>query len=546
MRIQYKIFFIFLMITLFVLAAVASSYYLFFQNALKKEVLKNLEAQGNVQHHMLDDFIVYNEEKLGLISSRTQMRISLRNHQEKKDERSLNMIKRIVTDAVRQAHDIEDIVILDRGGAVVCSISGEYEGRSFSKEPSFLNGKSRKFVSLVQPEDEGSVPKIFFSAPLVLEKEFIGVIVMQVGFDHINRILRDYAGLGRTGEVLLANETKRGNALIFSPLRFAESPMLLEKGSVFCTPMKNALAKREMVFDDVLDYRGERVFALTRYLDALGIGILVKIDREEVLEVYDDLQRVMFHAALAMIVVVLVSSILLSRLISKRIIDITKGAVRISRGNLEYRLKVSGRDELGELASALNRMADKLIEKSVGLKRANDHLKKMAMVDGLTGVANRRQFDTHIKNAWRRCMRMQIPLSVIMIDIDLFKAVNDLLGHQRGDEYLKKIASVINKTVKRASDLAARYGGEEFALVLEDTPLDEAVALAEKIRLRVLECGLEHPSSTIAPSVSVSLGVASIVPRQHEEVSLLIEAADRALYRAKAEGRNRVVRESEA
>ncbi|MGK7925583.1 MAG: diguanylate cyclase [Spirulina sp.] len=174
------------------------------------------------------------------------------------------------------------------------------------------------------------------------------------------------------------------------------------------------------------------------------------------------------------------------------------------------------------------------------LETANRELKNLANLDGLTGLANRRRFDEIFAKEWQRMHRVRAPLSLILADIDFFKRYNDTYGHQQGDECLKAVAKAIRTCSKRSSDVAARYGGEEFAVILPNTPLDGAVQIARQIQERVQKLQIEHSQSLIHPYITISLGAASQFPDQQATLDDLIGAADAALYRAKASGRDRV------
>lgn len=168
-----------------------------------------------------------------------------------------------------------------------------------------------------------------------------------------------------------------------------------------------------------------------------------------------------------------------------------------------------------------------------------DALSILSLRDALTGIANRRGFDEFLSNAWSRAMRTHRPVSLIMADADYFKSYNDHYGHLKGDEVLREIAATIEQRCRRGSDLVARYGGEEFAVVLPDTDLKQAHIVAEQIRLAVQQLKIPHEESTIDGHVSISLGVASMIPNRDIHCPDLIEQADQALYAAKAAGRNR-------
>jgi len=166
---------------------------------------------------------------------------------------------------------------------------------------------------------------------------------------------------------------------------------------------------------------------------------------------------------------------------------------------------------------------------------AEDKLEELATTDALTGLRNRRKFDTAIDAEWRRAARQKTPLGLLMIDADHFKSFNDTFGHQAGDQMLVGIAICISDSVRRAGDCAARYGGEEFAVLLPGFAATEALVVAETIRLKVREW------SDGATATTVSIGVASLTPAANADWSVLLQAADKALYAAKASGRNRTV-----
>jgi len=173
------------------------------------------------------------------------------------------------------------------------------------------------------------------------------------------------------------------------------------------------------------------------------------------------------------------------------------------------------------------------------LARMNRELERLSLLDGLTGVANRRHFERTIQQEWSRASREQTPIAVVMIDIDFFKAYNDTYGHQQGDLCLQQVAAALSAGLKRPSDFIARYGGEEFVAVLPDTGLDGARRLAEAMRENVVNLGLEHRASRVCPLVTASLGFASAIPGRESAPAELIKNADEALYAAKQGGRNR-------
>jgi diguanylate cyclase (GGDEF)-like protein/PAS domain S-box-containing protein len=176
-------------------------------------------------------------------------------------------------------------------------------------------------------------------------------------------------------------------------------------------------------------------------------------------------------------------------------------------------------------------------EKVVQLQR---ELEDLSFKDGLTGIGNRRRFDAVVDEEWAAARRTQRPLSLILVDIDLFKQYNDHFGHIQGDECLRRVAEALKAGARRPRDFLARYGGEEFVLVLPETDASGADQVAELCRDAVATAALPHPLSTVARTVSISLGVGTVIPKDEDPVAF-IEEVDARLYRAKERGRNTVV-----
>jgi diguanylate cyclase (GGDEF)-like protein len=185
-----------------------------------------------------------------------------------------------------------------------------------------------------------------------------------------------------------------------------------------------------------------------------------------------------------------------------------------------------------------------LIEKSRlyrELEQANQQLLHLAMSDTLTQLSNRRSFDEYLSREWQRMGREFSPLSLILCDVDFFKAYNDTYGHPAGDKCLTAVAHVLSEAVKRPADFVARYGGEEFAVILPNTEAIGAAHVAQKIQSKVKALKIPHANSRVSEYVTVSIGIASLFPTSESSPETLIAAADRALYQSKAQGRNCVI-----
>ena len=172
------------------------------------------------------------------------------------------------------------------------------------------------------------------------------------------------------------------------------------------------------------------------------------------------------------------------------------------------------------------------------LMRQAQQLSILSQQDALTGLANRRYLDEVLENEWRSAIRHKLPITIMMIDIDFFKLYNDALGHIQGDQCLRRIAILLGSISSRSGDLAARYGGEEFLLLFSVTDKDQALILVQQLMELVRNIGITHPKSTVSKHVTISVGVATMVPHLNDNLSDFISRADHALYTAKSNGRN--------
>ncbi len=216
----------------------------------------------------------------------------------------------------------------------------------------------------------------------------------------------------------------------------------------------------------------------------------------------------------------------------------------IEAGGDDYLVKPVSFVVLNAKVRALHRtetMRSKLLETSRDLASANRALEKLSRQDGLTGIANRRYFDSYLLTEVRRAARNRQPLSLILADVDHFKAFNDHYGHQAGDDCLQQVAEALRAAGRRPTDLAARYGGEEFALILPGTGLEGAVEVAQAVSRAIAGLAIEHARSAVGQNLTLSLGIASLTPEKETSSEDLIHRADQALYQAKQQGRNRYV-----
>ncbi|TPU33615.1 GGDEF domain-containing protein [Acinetobacter baumannii] len=174
----------------------------------------------------------------------------------------------------------------------------------------------------------------------------------------------------------------------------------------------------------------------------------------------------------------------------------------------------------------------------IELMQQAQQLSLLSQQDALTGLANRRYLDETLDNEWRRALHHETPLTIMMVDIDFFKPYNDSLGHLKGDQCLKDIATAISSIAARSGDLVARYGGEEFLLLFPMTNAQQAKIQAERLMNAIKKIAIVHPCSSVSPYVTISVGVATTIPRLNDSISAFVSRADHALYQAKTNGRN--------
>ncbi len=213
--------------------------------------------------------------------------------------------------------------------------------------------------------------------------------------------------------------------------------------------------------------------------------------------------------------------------------DLERG---IAAGGDDYLHKPVSQIVLGAKIHAMQR----ILAMRQSLEEANRELRRLTNIDGLTGVANRRSFDENLQVEWRRMGREGRELCLLMCDVDYFKKYNDAYGHLGGDDCLRRVASTLSACIDRGGDMVARYGGEEFAIILPNTPAGGGLIVGERARYAIRKMALPHEQSEFG-QVTISIGVAALVPRMNQGPEVLIATADKALYEAKTQGRNRVV-----
>ncbi|EEX34470.1 MULTISPECIES: diguanylate cyclase domain-containing protein [Vibrio] len=553
--IRQKITIILLGIIMISLVFTGSLYHYKNQESIEKVVVNHLRTVANNKKMLVYQVLRKYHDRVSLIGSRTQLRLSVQTlakiqAPEERDQ-LIARIDTIITDAQAPMKNIRDVVILDAQGRVISSTSAQYT-RGIVLDIALPTGQKAYHIEFGQ--DDNANTSLFIAQRLMRDGVAIGYVVLEMNLNDFAVITNTQFGLGSTEETTLVYKSPSTGSI--SPI-YPESLTLGYDRNTWVNPFVLVRDKDDDI-STYRDHRGKEVLAVAYTFKDLNLGLVYKIDYADALGIIGEQKQFLAVASLVTALLGGIAVLLLSRTITKPIIDLTYVAAMIANGDLTQRIRHFTKDELGMLAKAFNRMADKLIdanqvleqrvnEKTLELFQANETLAKLnrdlellSLKDALTNIANRRAFDHRLDSEWKRCHRDQTPLALIMMDIDYFKRFNDTLGHGAGDTCLKQVAAVLERSAQRGSDLVARYGGEEFAVLLPNTALEEACAVAEKIRTAMTLEHIDHPDSPIASHVTLSMGVGAMVPESNRLPPDYLQAVDAALYVSKDKGRNAI------
>lgn len=377
MKITTKLLLAFLLISLVPLTAISVLSYSYAEEALTQEVLHHLESVGAIQQSRVESIVDQNLERLVLVSSRTQLRLSLESFLSDPKSEYQDTMNRILLDARSSIGSFEDISVLTLDGKTVASTDMARIGTEHSDEEFFTRGQKENSADIFFL-DENENLRVYLSGPLYLDNTLLGVVVIESDVDNVISLVSDYSGLGETGETVLAKRDVHGDALFIAPLRFDPHAALNRTVSKddLGSPITQALLKKEQLFVDAVDYDGHSVLAATRYVEKTDWGLVVSIDRTEafapIIQLRDLLALIVFVSS----IVVTFTSLYIARSITRPIINLTQVASKISEGDLSRRAEVTSTNEIGILARALNQMAENLIEDITERERAEEELRK--------------------------------------------------------------------------------------------------------------------------------------------------------------------------
>ncbi|WP_445634265.1 Diguanylate cyclase [Nostoc sp. DSM 114161] len=420
---------------------------------------------------------------------------------------------------------------------------------------------------------------LFFSSPVrnakgdilgVLRVSYNATVVQQLVTRQTERAgLKSFAILLDENNIYLAHST--APKLLFKsivPLPLDVVTQLQKKGRLPNYPPQE-LATNESKLKEALDnHQSYLIASLSATRNQVNLIAIARLKYKPwsvlfaqplavaLAPVEKQIRHAMFLFAIIASVVTIIA-FAIGQLLTEPIIYLTNIVSQFTAGNLDIRAKINSKDEIGQLAKSFNNMAlqlqtsletleqrvqERTTELVVAKEKAEDanhKLEQLVNLDGLTQVANRRCFNERLQAEWKRLTRQQQPFSLILFDVDKFKSYNDYYGHLGGDDCLIKIAQTVQQTVHRPADLVARYGGEEFSVLLPNTDLAGAVKVAENIQQAIYNRAIPHAQSDIKNIVTVSLGITCVIPTCDIKPDTLIASADKALYNAKQQGRDR-------
>ncbi|MCX4029266.1 diguanylate cyclase [Endozoicomonas sp. SM1973] len=541
-----------LVVTVVLLLISGSLYYINSQQALTQAIKHHLATTLTIQAARLNQVIQQHQERLALLTSRTQLRLSLRDHLEVPNPAALAKVTKILIDAKKAIPDFRGIMVLSLQGDVLAATEPALLDSDFTDLHLPTPTPQMWVRVVVTPQNQ---KQLHIVSPLVLENKELGQLVVIAGLESIQAIVTGLIGLGLSEETIISYQTAEGQVESILPVRFANQ---LQPFQLKINPFKLITAGQAPELLELTDYQGHQVFAYVTTFSKTGWGMTLKIDQDEALAPLARQRHFMIIALLVSAFVTILFAVFLATSITRPINSLTHVAVMIANGDLSQRIHSFTNDELGVLARAFNQMADKLIaanelleervrnktrdlaETNEKLLLANSQLERISRLDGLTEIANRRAFDQVLAQEWSRCQREEKRLALILLDVDLFKNYNDMLGHLAGDQCLKQIAKEIESTCQRPGDLTARYGGEEFVVLLPNTDSAHAHLVANKIQEQIKALVIAHPKSATG-YVTLSMGIAACIPSRELQPADLIDQADQALYQAKQQGRNQIV-----
>lgn len=503
---------------------------------------ENLSALSLIAKQRLLGAVDRIRDTTSLIASRTKLRHDMAEWNRTHDAAFAADIARIIFDAKQGLSLLKEISVYDRKSNLVASTS--------SAPTPWRLKPGQVFKASIELTQDGDDVIAISVAPLVFDHKVSGYVRLAFKTSFITELVQQRAGLGKTGEWLFAVRHESGDALFAVPLKYDQNAAFQRRVAPerLDVPIIQAMMGNELVMSFAPDYLERPVLASTRYIPELDWGLVAKINEEEVASLVSRNKKLIYIAELTIIVLAIFAGVGLSFFIAKPIEKLRAHTAKVTRGELAKPPEGGGWREVRELTEHFSVMIatlkefnetlqSKIDERTHDLGEANRKLTELATRDPLTGLYNRRHLQVSLDREIGRAHRYGHPLSIVIMDIDHFKAVNDAHGHAIGDLVLQRLAEFLKDTL-RSSDIVARIGGEEFCFILPESPEEAALAFLERVRIGISEIAFEADATAF--SVTCSFGLAELNDASPDPDHLM-KNADIALYEAKRSGRNRIV-----
>lgn len=459
-------------------------------------------------------------------------------------ELQLEQMYQVFQNFLHTHDELVSIVYLNEDGFVrIDSASNEgiiHSDVSLKDRDYFIAAEQGKeYMHDVVVSKASNKPVIIFSSPVYsTDDQFQGVIFGAAHLSKVNELLSQSIH-GESGEIFLINQ----EAEILT--RLTDNSSEAFKNEDTTTKLNTEIANEILTqgvfaansnFTSHVNNHGDEVFGAFLPLYDGRYFLINEISKKEVLQSHYHMIVVMLSMTTVILVLGGITVIFVSRHLLRPFSHLMKAINEIKEGNyhaqLDPHVYKTSPLELQQLIKVFNDMRSTIQDK-------NKTLKKLSSTDELTGVANRRIFEERLDKEWFRARKEQTSISVVFIDVDFLKVINDTFGHQAGDHCLKSVARAIKETINRPRDVVARYGGDEFIILLPETSINKATSLAEKVRKQIEM--LQIPTDEPDKYSTASIGVASLIPTEEIKKEFLIQLADQALYEAKSKGKNNVI-----
>ena len=361
MKIKTKITSIFLTAVLSVVLLGGIFSYIVIERLISQDVKNSLNVVANLQYNRINEAVDKNIERLKGVSSRTKLRNTLRTYNEKNDPEDRLVMRNILADAKESIVDFQDIFVIGKDGVVAVSTDISYEGEDYSSHVLFKIGMEKEHLHFDRNVDNGTV--LYLYGPMMLDGEFLGVVVIISNIETITTISADFTGLGDTGETVVAKRDENGDAEFLNIGRFEnDKNNYIVKKDRTDVPITQALLKKDIFFDNVVDYREERVWSVTRYIESVDWGLVVKMDERELRQSIINFRNSLVIIIAVLSILIIIISKYVSYFISKPISKLRDGVGIIKEGNLDYKIGKVSDDEVGELSLEFDNMTSSIKE----------------------------------------------------------------------------------------------------------------------------------------------------------------------------------------